>query len=147
MAFRTIRIALLLSTLPIAGCGTVANLAKPGPEGGGKSPFGGVRQDVWRVKQAANGELDSGTHPGSEPEQHPQVARMLLWAADLPFTLIGDVLTWPYVTAYSFINQPTLASPAIQVAAPTPLVTQMSPPATQAPAEGWPPTSTPSTLP
>src|SRR5262245_36612899 len=41
MAFRTLCVVLLLSSLPNAGCGTVANLVKPGPAMGGKTPFGG----------------------------------------------------------------------------------------------------------
>src|SRR5262249_25569056 len=79
MAFRAIRVALLLSSLPIAGCGTVANVVKPGPEGG-KIPFGGVRQDVSCLKKAENGEWDFRTPPQAEPEQHPQVALMVLCA-------------------------------------------------------------------
>ena len=121
MAFRAIRVALLLSSLPIAGCGTVANVAKPGPEGG-KVPFGGVRQDVWCIKKAENGEWDFRTPPKSEPEQHPQVALMLLCAADVPLSLIGDVVTWPYTATYSYINQP-IPTPPITLA-PTPPVTQ-----------------------
>jgi uncharacterized protein YceK len=116
MASRALRVALLLSGLPIAGCGTVANLTSPGPEGGGKAPFGGVRHDMAHVREAASGGPASEARP--ESDQHPKVFSLLLWAADLPFTLIGDVVTWPYVRAYSFINQPTLSSPAIQVAEP-----------------------------
>ena len=130
MAFRAICVALLLSSLPIAGCGTVANLARPGPEEGGKSPFGGVRQDVECIETAANGEFGIRTHPKSESEQYPQVALMLFCAADLPFSLVGDVVTWPYAAAYSFINQPI----------PTP-------PVTQAQAEVRPQTSSPELLP
>lgn len=138
MAIRAIRVALVLSILPAAGCGTVANLARPGPEGGGKVPFGGVKQDVWRVKTAANGELGVGAHPESEP--HPQVARTLLWAADVPFSLIGDVLTWPYVVAYSFINQPVPTPPVVvQGGPPGPL----PPPVTPATADGQPQTLPP----
>lgn len=124
MAFRAIRVALLLSSLPIAGCGTVANLARSDLEEGGKSPFGGVRQDVSCIKKAENGELGVRTPPKTEAEQHPQVALMLLCAVDLPFSLIGDVVTWPYTATYSYINQPI----------PTP-------PVTMATAEGRPQTS------
>jgi hypothetical protein len=132
MAHRAIGVALLLASLPIAGCGTVENLARPGPEGGGKSPFGGVRQDVWCIREAANGDFGFRAHPKSESEQYPQVALMLFCAADLPLSLIGDVVTWPYTVAYSFINQPI----------PTPPVTQaLTPPVTQAPAEVRPQTS------
>jgi hypothetical protein len=131
MAFRASCVALLLSSLPIAGCGTVANLVKSPPEEGGKSPFGGVRRDLWCIKKAANGEFIFRTHPKSQPDQHPQAAAVLFCAADLPFTLIGDVVTWPYTAAYSFINQPV----------PTPPVTQAPTPPPQTTAEGRPQTS------
>ena len=122
MAFRAICVALLLSSLPIAGCGTVANLAKPGPEQGGKTPFGGVRQDLSCIEKASNGECGFRTPLKSESEQHPQVALMLLCAADVPFSFIGDVVTWPYTATYSYINQPIPTPPVIL--APTPPVTQ-----------------------
>jgi hypothetical protein len=117
MALRAICIALVLSSLPIAGCGTAANLVKSHPEEGGRSPFGGVRQDVWCIKKASNGEFDFRTHPKSESEQYPQVALMLFCAADLPFSLIGDIVTWPYTATYSFINQPVPTPPVTQVKA------------------------------
>ena len=132
MAFRTMCVALLLSSLPIAGCGTVANLARSGPEGGGKSPFGGVREDVSCIKEAANGECGFRIRPKSESEQYRQVALGLFCAADLPFSLIGDVVTWPYTATYSYINQPF----------PTPPVTQAPiRPVTQATAEVRPQTA------
>jgi hypothetical protein len=124
MSFRAIHVALLVSSLPIVGCGTVANLSRLDPEGGGKNFLGGVRQDVWCIKKAASGEFGIRTHCEPESEQHAQVALMLFCAADLPFSLIGDVVTWPYTVAYSCINQPI----------PPPLVTQ-------APAEGGPQSS------
>jgi hypothetical protein len=131
MAFRAICVALLLSNLPIAGCGTVGNLVKSPPEEGGKSPFGGVRHDFSCIKEAANGEFGSRTQQKWESDQEPQVAQMLFYTADLPFTLIGDAVTWPYTAAYSFINQPI----------PTPPVTQAAiPPVTQTTAEGRPQT-------
>ena len=122
MAFRAICVALLLSSLPIAGCGTVANLASSRPEEGGKSPFGGVRQDVCCIEKAANGEVGSRTHPKSGSEPWPYtVAPMLFAAADLPFSLIGDVVTWPYTAAYSCINQPIPTPPVTQAPAQPPL--------------------------
>jgi uncharacterized protein YceK len=130
---------LLLSSLPIAGCGTVANLSKQSPEDV-MVPFGGVKQDMTCMKKAAHGEFSFSKHPKSEPKQHPQVAMMLLCAADLPFSAIGDVVTWPYVAMFIYINQPfplppvTLPPPGIQ-APPgiqtAPLVIQ-APPVTQA---------------
>lgn len=136
MAFRAIRVALLLSILPIAGCGTVANLVSSHPQGGGKSPFGGVRQDVSCMKKAENGELRLGTHPKSQSERHPRIALKLLCAADLPFSFIGDVVTWPYTATYTYINQPIPTPPITQA----PPVTEIAP-VTQATAEGRPQTS------
>jgi hypothetical protein len=84
------------------------------------------------MEKAAAGEFGFRFHPKSESDPQPQVALMLLCAADLPLTLVGDVVTWPYTAAYSFINQPI----------PTPPVTQApAPPVTQGPAEGLPQTS------
>ena len=91
MAFRAICVALLLSSLPIAGCGTVANLVKSGAEEGGKSPFGGVRHDVSFI-HAANGQSGSGTNPKSDSSD--RLALTLLGAADLPFVR-GEPLQQP----------------------------------------------------
>jgi uncharacterized protein YceK len=104
---------MLLSCLPVAGCGTVANVVRPGPEGGGKVPFGGVKQDVACIHKAANGELGFRAHPRSNSEQYPQRALMLFCAADLPMSLIGDVVMWPYAVIYSIINQPVPTPPVI----------------------------------
>lgn len=101
MAIRAICIALLLSTLPIAGCGTVSNLVMVHPDEGGKSPFGGVRHDVSRIKTQA------------ESKECQQIATRVLYTADLPFTFIGDVVTWPYTASYSYINSPVPVPPLI----------------------------------
>ena len=115
MALRTIRVALLLASLPVAGCGTVANLARPGPEGGGKVPFGGVKQDVSCIQSASNGEFGLRAHPRSESEHYSHVALTVFCAVDLPFSLLGDVVTWPYTVVYSAINQPVPAPPVIEI--------------------------------
>jgi hypothetical protein len=116
MGFRAIGAALLLSVLPGAGCGTVVNLVTKTPDGA-KTPFGGVQQDVSCLHKAANGELAFGAHPKADSEsdsaQHPQVAPLLAIAVDLPFTLLGDVVSWPYVVSYNFINQPVPVPPVI----------------------------------
>jgi uncharacterized protein YceK len=153
MTFRAICVALLLSTLPIAGCGTVANLSRQKPGEGGVSPFGGVRQDMACIKKATNGEVGFRTHPRSESEEYPQRALVLFCAADLPFSLIGDILTWPYAVAYSCINQPIptapvvlIDSPATQAVPTTPIMPTTPPmpipipPVTNATAEGQPQT-------
>lgn len=102
MIFRTFCVAVLLSSLPIMGCGTVANLASSGPIGSGMTPFGGVHHDVEGMQAGTNIDTDNKL----DLEQPSLIARRLLCAADLPFSCVGDVVTWPYVAAYAFINDP-----------------------------------------
>src|SRR4051812_3133513 len=88
MAFRTFTVGLLLSSLSTVGCGTIKNTVLSNPAEGGKTPFGGVRQDQWCIHKAASGELAPVMPP--KPEQQPgphdpQVGLMLLAAADVPF--------------------------------------------------------------
>lgn len=155
MGFRAICVALLLSVLPSAGCGTVKNLARSNTEQGGRRPFGGVEQDVWCIKKAAAGEPGGGTSLNSEWEREPRVALMLLGAADLPFSLIGDIVTWPYTMAYTYINSPVPTPPitvtnqaAIQPVPTAPATLPIpTPPAMKAPAEIRPQTSPPQLLP
>lgn len=137
MDFRAICVALLLSCLPIAGCGTAANLVRSQPGEGGKTPFGGVKHDLWCIKKASSGEFGDRTQPKSEPEQYPQVALTLLCAADLPFSFIGDVLTWPYTAAYTFINEPV---PAPSVLPPQQIPVQTGMPPRTTSAQPWLPT-------
>ena len=122
MAFRTIRVALLLASLPAAGCGTAANLANQKPGAGGVVPFGGVRQDVACIQQAANGDFCLRGHPKSHSDPYPQRALMLACAVDLPFSLVGDLLTWPYTAAYTFINQPVPVPPVVIASPPPPAI-------------------------
>jgi uncharacterized protein YceK len=121
MACRAIRVALLIATLPTAGCGTVANLVYLHPEEGGKSPFGGVRQDALCIQKAANEESTLRTHPEAELEHNRQMALLVLGAMDLPFSLIGDVVTWPYTAAYTCINQPVPVPPMALAPSPPPV--------------------------
>jgi uncharacterized protein YceK len=72
----------LSAVLTSCGCGTMANidgrrLPSPSPSGQEVStPFGGVRRDIeW---------LQSVKAPGN-----------LLYAADLPLSLVGDIVTLP----------------------------------------------------
>ena len=118
MAYRLTGVAVLLATLPAVGCGTVANLARPGPEAGGKAPFGGVRHDMGSIRRAANGDFAAGADNGLTSEQLGQAARVVVYALDLPLSLIADVITWPYVMAYSIVNQPVPVPPVI-LAPPT----------------------------
>jgi uncharacterized protein YceK len=131
MAIRAICVALLLSSLPVAGCGTVVNLVKPGPEQGGVIPFGGVKHDMAWINKAG-GEQGCQSAPVSDSEHYRQMALMLFCAADLPLSFIGDVVTWPYTASYTFINEPIPVPPVIS-AHPIP-----GPAGIQAPAEVQP---------
>jgi uncharacterized protein YceK len=112
MNFRKACVGFLLSCLPIAGCGTIANVATPNPLV--KTPFGGVQHDVREIQQAANGDT---SNPNAESEHYHRVLVMAFCAADLPLSLIGDVVMWPYTVIYSFINEPLPVPPVIQVPA------------------------------
>lgn len=148
MTFRTTGVALLLATLPAVGCGTVANLTRPGPEAGGKTPFGGVRHDMGHIRGAADGGFDAGSDQTLTSGEFRQTAEVVLYSADLPLSLIGDVVTWPYTAAYTFINQPVPLPPIIIAppVAPSVSVTVTPPEVTLpevAPPELTPPTSLP----
>jgi uncharacterized protein YceK len=117
MTLRAMPVAWLLSVLSLAGCGTASSLVCVPPEEGGKAPFGGVRQDLTCIKKAANGEVGIGTHSKSDSDL-AQVAPILLGAADLPFSFVGDVLVWPYTASYSYINQPIPTPPVRLASAP-----------------------------
>ena len=136
MTSRAIRAAVLLAALPTVGCGTVANLARPNPEEG-RIPFGGVKRDVACLQGAATGELGARVHPKSEAEPYPHWAVVLLCAADLPFTVVGDVVTCPYAVIYSFVNRPV----------PVPPLTFADPTAAQVPPLPLPPAIKPMPLP
>ncbi len=72
----------LFAVLTTSGCGTMANidgrrLPPPGPAGQEVTrPFGGIRRDIEWVK--------SVRAPGN-----------LLYVADLPLSLVGDLVTLP----------------------------------------------------
>jgi uncharacterized protein YceK len=120
MGFRANCVGLLLLTLPLAGCGTVQNTVFTHPDDGGKRPFGGIRQDQSCIHKAASGESVFKTDSEQPPQkQKPQAALMMLCAADMPLSLIGDVLTLPYTMTYSYINQPAPLPPITVVPALT----------------------------
>jgi uncharacterized protein YceK len=132
MSTRAVGLALVLSVLSSAGCGTAANLVGAGP--GKKVPFGGVMRDARGMTEARGGAAPAGPGEEWEPKPHQLVA-LVLCAADLPLSLVGDVLTWPYTRSYTYINQPNDYLP-IQVAPPPPPIL-VAPPA-QVPADGRP---------
>jgi uncharacterized protein YceK len=124
MAVRALYAGLLLSGLLVAGCGTVSNAVLKRPEDGGKTPFGGVREDVAHIKSAAGGGDGKG-HSEPELESQPQVGRILIFAADLPFSIVADVILWPYTWAFTRVNEPVPVPPVVQ--APAELRPQISP--------------------
>jgi uncharacterized protein YceK len=148
MAFRTICIAVLLSSPLCAGCGTAANLVRQKPGQGGVAPFGGVRHDMWCIRQAASGEFGLRTHPRSDAEEYPQVALMMLCAADLPLSFVGDLVTWPYTVTFSYINQPPPVPPTLIANPPVgPTLPFPVPPITQPVPIPTPPAMLPGMLP
>lgn len=128
MTVRAIRAALLLSLLPTAGCGTVSNLAQTSSEKGGRVPFGGVNRDLACLHKAG-AEPGLGVYHKAESEPYPAEVLTLLCAVDLPLSLVGDLLTWPYTAAYTTVNAPVPVPPLVLVDAPT-----ARPPATSLPA-------------
>ena len=127
MASRASAVALLLALLPMAGCGTAANLVNSHPETGGRVPFGGVMQDMWCLDKAASGEFGLKECPKAESQQYSQRALMLFCAADLPLSFVGDVVTWPYTTAFTFINEPIPLPPVLMPPTAAVEVPQMPP--------------------
>ena len=117
MAVRTTCVALLLAALASAGCGTVANLAQPDPGGAGPVPFGGVKRDIACLHRAT-GDAGSDPHSGPEPGRSPKVSLGVLSAVDLPFTLVGDLITWPYAWGYTVVNAPVPVPPVVVADAP-----------------------------
>lgn len=114
MVFRAIRVALLLSILPTAGCGTVANLAQQKPDSGGVRPFGGVKHDLAGLQNTDSGDGSARLHSKSDSETYPpRTAMKIFCAVDLPFSLVGDVLTWPYTAVYSVVNEPVPTPPVV----------------------------------
>jgi uncharacterized protein YceK len=143
MTARAIRVALLFAALSTAGCGTAGNLIGAGP--GKKVPFGGVRRDVQCLTEVRDGEVTLRTGREWEPLRHEQHLLMVLCAADLPFSLIGDVISWPYTRTYSYINQPN-DIPALLVVPPAPPI-PVAPAPGSLPMTGSVPGSLPGSLP
>src|SRR5262249_2075224 len=95
---------------------------------------GGVRYDVSRVQQA---NADAEARRTSDPGGFTRAALALPWAVDVPLSVVGDVVTWPYTAAYTCINAP-VPGPTF-FPAPPPVV----PPPLPAPAEAQPQASPP----
>jgi uncharacterized protein YceK len=72
----------------LSGCGTAANTVFLNEVEGGKRAYGGVRAD-WEIVRE-RGEEGSGAN-----------LRAPLWAAiDMPFSLVADTVTLPYILGY-----------------------------------------------
>jgi uncharacterized protein YceK len=112
MAVRAIAFGVLLSSVAATGCGTVTNLVGCRPEVESKTPFGGVHQDVYCLKAAADGQYGKADQkPPADPR--PQLGLVLLFAADLPLSAVADLLMWPYTCSYTLINEPVPTPPMI----------------------------------
>ena len=78
-----------LAVLALSGCGTAANTVFLNELEGGKRAYGGVRTD-WEIlrERGESGKRESVSAP--------------VWAAiDMPFSLVADTITLPYIAAYN----------------------------------------------
>lgn len=144
MAFRTTRLAVLLATLPLAGCGTLANVANSRTEEGGRIPFGGTKHDLQCLRGATSGEIGYRGHARPADEAYPRTALGLFCAADLPLSAVADTVLWPYTATYTRVNAP-VGYPPIGIGETPPLqgAAVTSPQAVGPP----PPVTPPATLP
>lgn len=115
MTIRVLCVALGLSCLPLIGCGTTANLVRSYPDDGGKIPFGGVKQDLRVLRGPSPVAADGCPEPVPECKEYPGGLLKVVCAADLPFSFLGDLVTWPYVVIYRFINEPIAIPPLTHV--------------------------------
>ncbi|WP_168219484.1 hypothetical protein [Limnoglobus roseus] len=88
-----------------------------GPDGEGKIPFGGVKHDMAFVREGIGGGAGKAHHPAGSG-QSPGTLAAFVCAADLPFSLVGDIVTWPYTKAYTRINEPIPYPPVTMSALP-----------------------------
>lgn len=97
MRFRSSLLAACTATLLLSGCGTITNLRnaqKPPGEPPRCRAFGGVREDVGTLTEAA------------EP-------RAVLVLFDLPLSLVGDTLTLPWAVKAARRQKARPAEPAV----------------------------------
>jgi uncharacterized protein YceK len=83
MVKRIMCVVLCTGATNSSGCGTVMNTAWFIPQEGGQRVYGGVRLDWSYIAE----------------ERAPSDSPKALAVADLPFSLIGDTLTLPYILA------------------------------------------------
>ncbi len=134
MTFRALCCVLLLSVVSATGCGTMANLAHSNSDEGGRIPFGGVKRDMAAIHNPSGNEPGPITHRKRQLEQYPHEVLTFLCAVDLPFSLVGDLLTWGYTSAYTTVNAPVPVPPVTFAASPvtlppTAILATLQPPA------------------
>jgi hypothetical protein len=88
----------LIGSLALAsGCGTLINVNATASGDQTCKPFGGVRFDAMVASTAVPATFDSD--PASEFRGHGALLAGVCALGDFPFTLVGDVVTLPYVLA------------------------------------------------
>ncbi len=88
---RRIAVCCALPAILLAGgCGTVYNTVGWLPSEGGRRAYGGVRADAGEVERIA-----LSPAPSETARDRFRIASLL--ALDLPFSLVGDTLTLPYI--------------------------------------------------
>ena len=114
MNVRATTAVLLLACLASAGCGTVANLCTAGPRRAAASPSvaSSTTSRTFRNRPAG-----TPTSRRTARDNYPRTALTLLCAVDLPFSFVGDVITWPYTASFTYVNQPAPFAP-IQILPP-----------------------------
>lgn len=130
MTFRALCGGLLLSVLSAAGCGTMANLTHSNADGG-PVPFGGIKRDMAVLDKPPVEGPGPVTHRKPQPDQYPHQVLSVLCAVDLPFSLVGDLLTLAYTEAYTTINEPVPVPPITFAGAPAALPLPPAPPSTK----------------
>ncbi len=99
MTSRAIPVAVLVAALFSSGCGTIENFATPKD---GVRTFGGVALDLQHASDLANGSTGGAGSPvgsggGTQGTTYAAMTLAIVFAPflDLPFSFIGDVITYP----------------------------------------------------
>jgi uncharacterized protein YceK len=91
------RLAVAVLVVGLSGCGTAANTLWWAPFEGGQRVYGGVRAEVGVLRDGLSGKSDTSSAPDR--------AGLVLIAADLPLSAVGDTLTLPYTIPTAILNQ------------------------------------------
>src|SRR5690242_6802535 len=90
MPRRLIPVGFLLVTLPVAGCGTLANTAWFQEEEGGHRVYGGVRGHCEQIRDEITADPSAERHDGGSRGKD-----LLFHAIDLPCCVVGDTVMLP----------------------------------------------------